>query len=113
MGKAAYQLRLPAQFSGVHDVFHVSMLRKCQSDATTVVDLEDIEIQEGATFEQQPMKILETKEKVFCNKVIRLMNVLWQHYRVEEAPWEPELEMREKYPHLFTTRGKFQGRTFL
>ena len=42
VGKAAYQLRLPSQLFGVHDVFHVSMLRKCQSNAMPVVDLEDI-----------------------------------------------------------------------
>ena len=46
VGKVAYQLRLPAQLSRLHDVFHVSMLRKCQSDTTSVVDLEDIEIQD-------------------------------------------------------------------
>ena len=85
VGKAAYQLQLPTQLLGVHDVFHVSMLRKCQSDATPVVDLEDIEIQNGATYEEQPMKILDTKEKVLRNKVIRLVKVLWQHHGVEEA----------------------------
>ena len=103
VGKTAYQLQLPTQLSGVHDVFHVSMLRKCQSDATPVVDLEDIAIQNGATYEEQPMKILDTKEKLLRNKVIRLVKVLWQHHGVEEATWEPELEMREKYPHLFVT----------
>ena len=85
MGKAAYQLRLPTQLSGVHDVFHVSMLRKCQSDATPVVDLEDIEIQDGETYEEQPVKILDTREKVLRNKVIRQVKVLWQHHGVEEA----------------------------
>ena len=113
VGKATYQLRLPAQLSGVHDVFHVSMLRKYQSDATPVIDLEDIEIQYGATYEEKPMNILDTKEKVLRNKVIRLVKDLWQHHGVEEAIWEPELEMREKYPHLFSTQGKFRGRNFL
>ena len=113
VGKAAYQLRLPTQFSGVHDVFHVSMLRKCQSDTTSIVDLEDIEIQDGATYEKQPVKILDTKEKVLQNKIIQLVKVLWQHHGVEEATWESELEMREKYLHLFATRGKFQGQNFL
>ena len=107
VGKAAYQLRLPAHLSEVHDVFHVSMLRKCLSDATPVVNLEDIEVQDGVTYEEQPMRILDTKEKVLRNKIIRLVKVLWQHHGVEEATWELELEIREKYPHLFATRGKF------
>ena len=109
MGKEAYQLRLPTQLSGVHDVFHVSMLRKCQSDTTSIVDLEDIEIQDGATYEKQPVKILDTKEKVLHNKIIQLVKVLWPHHGVEEATWESELEMREKYLQLFATQGKFRG----
>ena len=70
VGKAAYQLQLPAQLSGVHNMFHVSMLRKCQSDATPLVNLQDIEIQDGVAYEEQPVKILDAKEKLLCNKVI-------------------------------------------
>lgn len=103
VGKVAYQLRLPASLSGVHDVFHVSMLRKCQPDTSHVVHLEDIEVQDGVTYEEQPVKILDIKEKVLCNKVIQLVKVLWQHHGVEEATWEPEWEMREKYPYLVAT----------
>ena len=89
------------------------MLRKCLSDAMPIVNLEDIEVQDGVTYEEQPMRILDTKEKVLRNKIIRLVKVLWQHHGAEEATGEPELEIREKYPHLFSTRGKFRGRNFL
>ena len=112
VGKAAYQLKLPAQWSEVHDVFYVSMLRKCLSDAMPVVNLEDIEVQDGVTYEEQPVRILDTKEKVLRNKIIRLVKVLWQHHGVEEATWEPELEIREKYPHLFTIEVSFEDETF-
>ena len=61
VGKAVYQLRFPAQLFEVHDVFHVSMLRKCLSNATPVVNLEDIEVQDGVTYEEQPVRILDTK----------------------------------------------------
>ena len=70
VGKAAYQFRLLAQLSEVHDVFQVSMLRKCLSDATPVVNLEDIEVQDGVTYEEQPMRILDTKKKVLRNKIV-------------------------------------------
>ena len=89
------------------------MLRKCLSDAMLVVNLEDIEVQDEVTYEEQLVRILDTKEKVLRNKIIRLVKVLWQHHGVEEATWEPKLEIREKYPHLFATRGKFRGQNFL
>ena len=88
VGRAAYQLQLPAQWSEVHDVFHVSMLRKCLSDAMPVLNLEDIEVHDGVTYDEQPVRILNTKEKVLRNKIIRLVKVLWQHHGVEEATWE-------------------------
>ena len=89
-------MQLPAQWSKVHDVFHVSKLRKCLSDTMPVVNMEDIEVQDGVTYEEQPVRILDTKEKVLRNKIIRLVKVLWQHHGVEEATWEPKLEIREK-----------------
>ena len=70
VGKAVYQLRLLDQLFEVHDVFHVSMLRKCLSNTTPIVNLEDIEVQDGVTYEEQPVRILNTKENVFRNKII-------------------------------------------
>ena len=63
-------MTLPAQLSEMHDVFHVSMLRKCLSDATPVVNLEDIEVKDGVTYEEQLVSTLDTKEKVLHNKII-------------------------------------------
>ena len=68
VGKAAYQLQLPAQWSEVHDVFHLSMLRMCLSDAMPVVNLEDIEVQDRVTYEEQLVKILDTKGMCFVTK---------------------------------------------
>ena len=74
IGKAAYQLQLPAQLSEVHDVFHVSMLRKCLSDATPVVNLEDIEVQDGVTYEEQSVRILDDRTRPrYPSKVSRVV----------------------------------------
>ena len=68
VGKAAYQLQLPAQWFEVHDVFHLSMLRMCLSDAMPVVNLEDIEVQDRVTYEEQLVRILDTKGMCFATK---------------------------------------------
>ncbi|KAJ9672728.1 hypothetical protein PVL29_026082 [Vitis rotundifolia] len=101
VGPVAYKLILPQQLSLVHDVFHVSMLRKCTPDPTWVVDLQDVQISEDTSYVEEPLRILEVGEHRFRNKVIPAVKVWWQHHGIEEATWEPEEEMRRHYPQLF------------
>ncbi|XP_060964053.1 uncharacterized protein LOC133033355 [Cannabis sativa] len=101
VGQVAYRLALPPALSGVHNVFHVSMLRKYVSDTTHILSYEDIELQTDLSYEEQPVQILERKEKVLRNKTISLVKVLWRNSKVEEATWELESQMRELYPELF------------
>ncbi|RVW36977.1 Transposon Tf2-11 polyprotein [Vitis vinifera] len=100
VGPVAYKLILPQQLSLVHDVFHVSMLRKCTPDPTWVVDLQDVQISEDTSYVEEPLRILEVGEHRFRNKVIPAVKVWWQHHGIEEATWEPEEEMRRHYPTL-------------
>ncbi|TYK14955.1 pol protein [Cucumis melo var. makuwa] len=58
IGPVAYHLALPPSFSAVHDVFHVSMLRKYVADLTHVVDFEPLQINENLSYEEQPVEIL-------------------------------------------------------
>ncbi|KAM6542984.1 hypothetical protein CsatB_029777 [Cannabis sativa] len=101
VGQVAYRLALPPALSGVHNVFHVSMLRKYVSDTTHILSYEDIELQTDLSYEEQPVQILDRKEKVLRNKTIPLVKVLWRNSKVEEATWELESQMRELYPELF------------
>ncbi|KAL5558761.1 hypothetical protein UlMin_034972 [Ulmus minor] len=76
IGKVAYKLALPSELSTVHNVFHVSMLRKYISDPSHVLESEPIEIREDLTYEEQPVQILDKKDKALRNKVIPLVKVL-------------------------------------
>ncbi|KAA0054735.1 pol protein [Cucumis melo var. makuwa] len=58
VGPVAYRLALPPAFSAVHDVFHVSMLRKYVADPTHVVNFEPLHINENLSYEEQPVEIL-------------------------------------------------------
>ncbi|RVW12300.1 Transposon Ty3-G Gag-Pol polyprotein [Vitis vinifera] len=102
IGEVAYKLALPPQLSGIHDVFHVSMLRKYEPDTTHVLDWQDLNLQEDVTYEEGPRQILDKKEKVLRTKIIPLVKVSWDHHGVEGATWELESDMRNKYPELFT-----------
>ena len=101
VGVVAYRLALPPELSHVHDVFHVSMLRKCQPEPEAVVQWFDVPIQYDASYEEAPVQILDRKMKSLRHREIPLVKVLWQHHGVEEATWELETTMQERYPHLF------------
>ncbi|KAL0546686.1 hypothetical protein IC582_016598 [Cucumis melo] len=101
IGPVAYRLALPPSLSTVHDVFHVSMLRKYVPDPSHVVDYEPLEIDENLSYTEQPVEVLAREVKTLRNKEIPLVKVLWRNHRVEEATWEREDDMRSRYPELF------------
>ncbi|KAL5545280.1 hypothetical protein UlMin_009064 [Ulmus minor] len=75
--------------------------KKGKLNSSHVLDHEPIEVHEDLTYEEKSVQILDRKEKTLRNKVIPLVKVLWRNHRIEEATWEREDEMREKYPSLF------------
>ena len=101
IGEVAYRLELPSDLDRIHDVFHVSMLRKYIPDPSHVLTEQPVEIQENLTYEEEPVQILDRREQVLRNKTIPLVKVLWRSHTVEEAIWEHEEQMKRHYPHLF------------
>ena len=105
VGTVAYRLALPPSTSGIHEVFHVSMLWKYTSDPAHVVDWGQIEVDTDGTFEEGPVCIVDSRDQVLRRKTVRLVKVLWRHYGVEEYTWEHEDTMRATYPFLFRDEG--------
>ena len=102
VGEVAYRLELPEQLSQIHNTFHVSQFRKCVTEESTIVPLEDIQLDERLNYVERPIAIIEKKIKTLRNKTIGLVKVQWQHRKGSEWTWEPEEEMRRHYPELFT-----------
>ncbi|KAG8479381.1 hypothetical protein CXB51_029708 [Gossypium anomalum] len=101
IGPVAYQLELPPELHHIHDVFHVSMLRRYRSDPTHILPVAEIEVQSDLTFEEEPVQILDRDVKVLRRKSVPLVKVLWRNHGKEEATWETEEAMRQQYPQLF------------
>ena len=89
IGVVAYRLALPPFLSpflsAIHNVFHVSMLRKYVADPSHVVDYEPLEIDENLSYVVQPVEILDREVMMLRNRGISLVKVLWQNHRVKEA----------------------------
>ena len=98
VGIVAYRLALPPSMLGVHEVFHVSMLREYTPDPAHGVDWGQIEIDTDGTFEEGLVCIVDSRDRVLRRKTVRLVRVLWQHCGVEESTWEREDKMRATYP---------------
>ena len=91
--------------SGVHEVFHVSMLQRYTLDPAHVVDWGEIDVDTNGTFEEGPVCIMDSRDQVLRRKTMRLVRLLWQHRGVEELTWEREDTMQATYPFLFRDEG--------
>ena len=100
-GNLAYQLELPSNFSIVHDMFHVSQLRKCFKTPDRTVNFEDIDLQEDLSYREHPVAILEETERKTCNKSIKFLKVKCSQHSDREATWEREDHLRYEYPEFF------------
>ncbi|KAI0524545.1 hypothetical protein KFK09_003919 [Dendrobium nobile] len=78
IGKVAYRLTLPTTYA-VHNVFHVSSLRKYISDDPSKIILEDVDLQPDLTYVEEPDRILEFSVKQLRSREISFVKVLWKH----------------------------------
>ena len=76
IGPVAYRLDLPEEFSRVHNVSHISMLRKYIPDSAHVLETPEIELRDDLSYEEQQVQILGREEKEICNKTVSLVKVL-------------------------------------
>nr|XP_043639373.1 uncharacterized protein LOC122610447 [Erigeron canadensis] len=97
----AYCLDLPPELEGIHPTFHVCYLRKCLAGEENVIPIEDISIDPKKRMIDEPIKIVDRKQKKLRRKMIDLVLVKWKHTRGESLTWETESVMKEHYPHLF------------
>jgi hypothetical protein len=101
-GEVAYQLELPPQLSHVYDVFHVSQLKKCLCVPEEQLPMEDLDAKEDLSYQEYPVNILETSERVMRNKKIKMCKVQWSHHTEEEATWERKKELKAEFPSIFS-----------
>jgi len=111
VGLVAYQIALPPSLSNLHDVFHVSQLRKYVYDTSHVIQVDDTEVRDNLTIETWPVRIEDREVKRLRGKEIVLVKVIWVGPTSESASWESESRMKVSYPKLLPS-GNFRGRKF-
>ena len=81
----AFRLALPPKLAKLHDVFHVSMLRKYHSNGSHILPGQEVQVQADFSYDEEPKAILAREVKQLQNKQVQLVKVLWQHHSREEA----------------------------
>ncbi|XP_016192429.1 uncharacterized protein LOC107633299 [Arachis ipaensis] len=108
-GSVAYQVALPPYLSNLHDVFHVSQLRKYTSDVAHVLEPESVELKENLTFQVTPVRIDDSSMKKLQGKEVQLVKVVWERVGVEEHTWNWSSRCEKIIPN-FSQNGGQQSR---
>jgi hypothetical protein len=87
-GPVAYKLQSPEAMSSIFPVFHVSQLKKCLRVSEERIEPQGIEIKSDLEYHEQPVQVLDVKDKVTRNKVVRTYKIQWSHHDDGDSTWE-------------------------
>jgi hypothetical protein len=103
-GLLSYQVELLLKLSGVHNMFHVSQLKRCLKPPTDVVIEYTIPLEPDLTYKAYLTKVLDQQDRVTRNKTIRFYKVQWNDHSEDEATWEHKDFLRSNYPEFLPSR---------
>nr|GEY69448.1 putative reverse transcriptase domain-containing protein [Tanacetum cinerariifolium] len=95
VGDVAYRLELPQQLSRVHNTFYVSNLKKCLSDESLVILLDELRIDDKLHFVENPVEIMDREIKQLKRSRIPIIKVRWNSKRGPEFTWEREDQFKQ------------------
>jgi hypothetical protein len=99
-GSMAYKLDLPPSLAGVHDIFHVSQVKKCLKAPVDVVLPEVTPLEADFSYPEHPINVLDQKDRVMRRKTIKFFKIQWSNHSEEEATWESEDFLRSRHPDI-------------
>jgi hypothetical protein len=97
-GTVAYKLDLPPSLIGVHDIFHVSQLKKCLKAHMDVILPEVAPLEVDLSYHEHPTKILDQKDHITRRKTVKFFKIQCRNHSEEEATWESEDFLRSHHP---------------
>ncbi|GKB44889.1 hypothetical protein Tco_0889831 [Tanacetum coccineum] len=103
VGPVAYKLELHEELKEIHSTFHVSNLKKCLAEGDIVVPIDEIQLDDKLHMIKEPVEIIDRKVKRLKQSRIPIVKVCWNSQRHPEFTWECEDQIKNKYPHLFTS----------
>jgi hypothetical protein len=102
-GTVAYKLDLPTSLVGVHDIFHVSQLKKCLMAAMDVMLRKVTLLEANLSYPEHPINVLDQKDHVMRHKTIKFFKIRWSNHSEKEATWESEGFLHSRHPDFMLT----------
>nr|GEY30199.1 putative reverse transcriptase domain-containing protein [Tanacetum cinerariifolium] len=96
----SYKLEFPQELSRVHNMFHVSNLKKCYSGEPLANLLEGLHIDDKLHFVEESVKIIDHEVKWLRQSCVPIVKVRWTSCRGPEFTWEREDQFKKKHPYL-------------
>ena len=105
IGPVAYRVTLPSHLSGIHNVFHVSQLRKCIRDSDSVIDPSEqfkLEISPSLSTVQQPIRVLDSEVRRIRSKNVPLVKIQWTE-NPNDCTWETRESIERSFPGFLSS----------
>ena len=100
--QVAYKIQLPPEVRAIINIFHVSQFKKCLRVLEERVEVRDIKLKSDLAYEEKSVQIIDNRDRVTWNRVIKFHKVMWSNHGSEvDATWEKEDYLREVYPTFY------------
>jgi hypothetical protein len=103
MQTRAYRLQLPESLSAVHNVFHVSQLKKCLQIPYRTIDVVDVTLEPDLTYSEHPIRVLDQKDGITRKRTLKFYKVQWNQHTKDEATWETQDFLEKNFPRFLAS----------
>jgi hypothetical protein len=97
-GPVAYRLQLPETLSAVHNVFHMSQLKKCLRVPDRTIEVMDVALEPDLTYFEHPVRVLDQKDRTTRRKTLKFYKIQWNQHSEDEATWETHDFLEKNFP---------------
>jgi hypothetical protein len=99
-GPVAYRLQLPETLYAVHNVFHVSQLKKFLRVPDRTIDVVDVALEPDLTYSEHPIRVLDQKDMITREMTLKFYKVQWNQHTEDEATWETQDFLEKNFPRF-------------
>jgi hypothetical protein len=99
----AYRLQLPETLSTVHNVFHVSQLKKCLRIPDRTIDVVNVALEPYLTYSEHTIRVFDQKDRITRKRTLKFYKVQWNQHTEDEATWETRDFLEKNFPRFLAS----------